>query len=264
MSNPSVACVMLASGRPEMTTRAVRSFLSQAYDNRLLVIWDTGSEPLNIRAEKTVYCPVVGSGQRSIGELRNDAIGMATNADIVVTFDSDDWSGPRRIEEQVALLVASGAEACGYNEVLFWDTHKTDHVRDITTAIGLAGWEDRSESWLYSNPAPNYAIGASLAFWRSTWARRPFPHLPVPGNRQSAGEDAEWLKGVKCVGVSGIGDGQPYLTLRPGEPSLDAAMPRLICSVHGGNSQAYELALPSPYFKRVEQWDQYCRKEMAQ
>lgn len=254
MSNPSVACVMLVSGRPDMTARAVRPFLSQTYDNRLLLIWDTGDALLNIRAEKTIYCPVFSTRERSIGELRNDAIGMATSADIIVTMDSDDLSHPRRIEEQVALLAASGAEACGYNEVLFWDG------RDAAVeGGGIAGAWARGQggqAWLYSNPAPNYAIGASLAFWRSTWQRRPFPHLPIPGNRQSAGEDAEWLKGVKCVGVTSlIGDTFD----NPKEPFYD---PRLICGVHGQNSQAYSLAMPSVYFKRAPQFDEYARGTM--
>lgn len=267
MNNPSVACVMLASGRPAMTARAVASFVASTYENRLLIVWDTGLEPLNIRAPKTVYCRPYSDHQRSIGELRNDAIGMATNADIIVTMDSDDVSHPRRIEEQVALLVASGAEAVGYNEALFWDSTKcmirVDPSRPGPDGEGCLGVvESVGEAWLYSNPAPNYAIGASLAFWRSTWARQPFPHLPVPGNRQSAGEDAEWLKGVKCVGVSSIPNGP-----RAGWPfsARDnyGEAPRLIASIHGGNSQAYELALPSPYFKRAAQFDNLCRREMA-
>lgn len=253
MSNPSVACVMLASGRPQMVARTLRSFQQQTYDNRLLIIWDTGDPPLNIRAEKTVYCRPFNGRTVSIGELRNEAIGLATNADIIVTMDSDDWSHPQRIEEQVQLLEASGADAVGYNEVLFWD----ERIRPVTLpAGGKCGFGDgeRNEAYLYSNPQPNYAVGASLCFWRSAWQRHPFPHLPIPGNKQCAGEDGEWLKGVDCCG------GVPRsLGIDDGVKERD---PRLICSIHGSNDRDYSLAMTAPQFKRMPSFDAYCREAM--
>jgi hypothetical protein len=258
MSNPSVAAVMLVNGRPEMARRAVASFVNQTYDNRLLIIWDTGEEPLNIRAPKTICCRPYSDRDRSIGELRNEAIG-ATNADIIVTFDSDDWSHERRIEEQVALLTQyRDVEAVGFNECLFWHEERIMPVTNPDPDSGKfgIGTPVPSEAYLYSNPHPNYAIGASLAFWRSTWQRRPFPHLPIPGNRQSAGEDAEWLKGVKCAVWPCT------MTSPDGCTWTMDQEPRLICSIHGGNSQMYELGLNSPYFKRAAEWDDYCRKEM--
>lgn len=278
----SVTAIMLVDGRPEMVHRAVRSFEGQTYKNRVLLVWDTGTLATPVRAEGVVYCSPPHPIPVSVGELRNEAISFGSaSADVIVTWDSDDASHERRIEEQVALLEASGAEVVGFNQVLFWDErgasprpkvpdglycrdcghdmyfhwHCTGSCQEINCECDV--YNQHGEAWLYSNPAPNYAIGASLCFWRSVWARRPFPHLPVPGNRQSAGEDAEWLKGVKCVAVSSLRF--PDI----GDSVGGNTEPRLICSIHGGNSQAYELAMPSPYFTRAPQFDEVCRKEMA-
>ncbi len=40
--SPTVACVMLVNGRPDMVKRAVASFRAQTYENSKLLIWDTG------------------------------------------------------------------------------------------------------------------------------------------------------------------------------------------------------------------------------
>src|SRR5205814_122178 len=101
---------------------------------------------------------------KSIGAIRNLAIKAAceywyTLPDIIVTFDSDDWSHPQRIAEQVALLQASGADCVGYREAVFYDTRPGQFCG----------------AWIYRSLDTSYAIGASLAFHKSTWERVPFP-----------------------------------------------------------------------------------------
>jgi len=261
-----------------MLKRAVQSFCAQTYQNKRMLLFDTGAEGPNteLYGEEVwgLWSPSAG---RWIGELRNDAIDT-TSADIICHFDSDDWSNPRRIEEQVALLESSGAEAVGYNEVIFWDETMETCMRNAREQMqgfpscGDApdfGPRELGEAYVYSNPRPNYAIGASLAYWRSTWQRRPFPHMPIPGNRQSAGEDAEWLNGVKCVSISGVTECALSLdgvsaagVYHQGDVWATPVVPRLICSVHGSNSQMYELSLGSPQFKRAAQGDEYCRAQM--
>jgi len=265
MRTPLACAICLVEGRPEMLKRAVQAFCNQTYQNKRMLLFDTSPEfPDTTINEEDVWGMWSPPAGRSIGELRNDAIDT-TSADIICHFDSDDWSSPRRIEEQVALLESSGAEAVGYHEAIFWDETLVGHI-EHAARFEIRGGEaveiaapvmDIGEAYLYYNPRPNYAIGASLAYWRSTWQRRPFPHLPIPGNRQSAGEDAEWLKGVKCVAVSSIGADVPL----PGLPVNDLD-PSLICSIHGQNSQAYDLALASPYFKRAAWFDDYCCAQM--
>jgi len=134
MSAPIVACVMLANGRPEMVARAERCFEAQTYEKSYMIRYDN-------------------HGQKSIGALRNEAnAGSAIiNPDIICHWDSDDWSHPNRIAEQVALLQASGAECVGYHQMLFWAEHST---YPVSTA----------EAWLYRASIPNYTIGTSICY----------------------------------------------------------------------------------------------------
>lgn len=68
------------------------------------------------------------------------------------------------------------------------------------------------------------------------------------------GEDTAWIAGQKVCGVSSIVDEQP----------------RLICSIHGGNTNpGYATLVAAPQcdqvrsqFERVPGWDAYCAERM--
>jgi hypothetical protein len=138
MKNPSVACVMLVNGRPEMTARARKAYQSQTYTNKTLVEFKSGSG-------------------RTIGELRNTANAFAAGSDIIIHWDSDDWSYPKRIEEQVYLLQTTGAACVGYRSMLFWD-------------------EVHRQAWEYQFiGAQSYALGTSMCYWRDAWLGNKFP-----------------------------------------------------------------------------------------
>ena len=118
MADPTVCAVMLTRNRPDMARRAVRSFESQTYQNKRLVIWDTVCGPTVRHAGHFQHCTIGDAGE-SIGKLRNQANALCRE-DIIIHFDDDDVSHPNRIAEQVAHLQASGAECVGYREMLFW------------------------------------------------------------------------------------------------------------------------------------------------
>src|SRR6185369_11808099 len=119
---PLVVGVMLTADRHDMTRRAIASFEAQTYERKCLLVLDSGREPLNLPTNiRQIYKHMPGV-KLTVGELRNVANAMAGGADIIAHFDSDDWSHPRRLEEQVALLQASGADVVGYNEILFWES----------------------------------------------------------------------------------------------------------------------------------------------
>lgn len=222
MSFPIVTGIMLVNGRPQMTARAVQSFLAQTYprERRYLIIWDTG-EPKY--AAPFVYDPHGveiwhrGSGA-TIGALRNAAIEQA-RGEIIATFDSDDVSHPARISEQVSLLQSSGSEAVGYNRALFWE-------------------ERNAAAWEYGFDARNYALGASTTFWRRTWERVPFDDI-------NHGEDRRFVSKIQALGVSSIGD-----------------EPRVIFSIHGGNTSVVKPEQERACFKRAAHFDAYCRNAM--
>ncbi len=255
---PSVCAVLLTRDRPEMTKQAVRSFEAQTYPAKRLVIYDTSTGQANnvITRHRGHYQKIViGDIPKTIGELRNAANALVRgDEEIIVTFDSDDLSHANRISEQVQLLQNSGADCVGYREVLFW--------REPVTC----GTQSGGEAWLYTNPDPRYCIGASLAYWRASWERHPFPALPT--GPESSSEDHEWLKGVRSVGVSGLITGVLPAEAGPtiGEymPAPFNAGPRLLCRIHGQNTMNYSRVLhEGTTWHRVPAWDRYCRERFA-
>lgn len=269
-NQPTVACIMLANGRPEMCARAMKCFDAQTYDNRIDVIWDN-------------------DGSRSIGALRNEA-NRSTDCDIICHWDSDDWSHPDRIAEQVALLQSSGAECVGYNEMLFWfnamgcscfkspgppwyaaqcrkplhhvgehdfGTQKQNHARfwknepiSFINADKITGApinNEFGEAWVYTMAfePQRYAMGASMCYWRETWERHPFPD-------QSAGcDDLFWFNAkLNIRSVSAFQN--EYGILKE---------PAMICGMHGSNTCA-SAAPGAKEWTRMPACDGYAREAM--
>lgn len=256
MTQSTVCAVMLTADRPEMARRAVECFRAQTYPAKTLLIYDTGTDdaedcpgdyPL------VIWIPEEKRG-RTIGELRNAAnshvegvevdLSAGTSrecgANILIHWDSDDWSHPNRIAEQVDLLQASGADVVGYNEMLFWRQDQN-------------GMDALSEAWLYTGSI----LGTSLCYWRKTWERRPF-------EARNAGEDYEFLKGLKTVGVSSSLSFDSWRSQNIEKPSRDCE-PRMIARIHAGNtSAAYapeELAKKREW-RPVPVWDAHCQAMM--
>ncbi len=263
MSDPMVCCIMLTRDRPEMARRAVECFRSQTYQNKRLLVYNTGSE-IGVHDHHQIAEVCVGLGDMTIGSLRNEAAAIAgSRSDIICHWDDDDWSHPNRISEQVALLQASVAECAGYREVLFWRTQyrvDTEMGRELPSI-------KHDQAWLYSRPSPYWVIGSSFCYWRSVWEKHPFPDLPArPKVKDGSTEDVVWRRGVKCVGVVSIAE--PYAnelnSSQRAELSLanERYSPRMICSIHGRNSQYYEIELYPDTWSRAPQWDAHCREVM--
>ena len=207
---------MLVCGRPELTERAVRCFDSQIYEPKELIEYRN-------------------NGDRPIGALRNAANAQATG-EIICHFDSDDWSHPNRIAEQVAFLESSGADVVGYNEMLFWREPRAFGTALVTPLNG--------EAWLYSYGPPKPTLGTSLCYWRKTWERKPFRN-DLPRNGESTGEDWEFIQGLKVVACSSLIG-----------PELFATRVRMIARIHGGNSVKYNLEdANGTCWSRAPEWD---------
>ena len=252
---------MLVNGRHEMVRRAIRSFEAQTYPACRLILYDTSPAdvrdlqdivgiPLADREDIEVFesSAIDHHGERkTIGHLRNRANACDGSSDIILHWDSDDWSHPRRIEEQVALLQQSGADCVGYREMLFWDTRPGQFCG----------------AYLYSHPLKTYCIGTSLCYWRRVWEQKPFPDLPNPkGGHGGTGEDDAWHKQVTCAAVKSC-EYNREATIT-GDTLADERQPRMIASIHGSNTMHHErnLAANSPQWKRAPGWDIYCREKM--
>jgi glycosyltransferase involved in cell wall biosynthesis len=222
-----------------MAARAVRCFTRQTYPAKRLLIVNTGEGPMAEESATVMEPCFIGADALSIGALRNLACENAA-ADIIVHMDDDDLSHPFRIEEQVALLQVSRAAAVGYRECLFWRTPYAPYVAD---PFRPATWGHDGEAWLYINPNQRHAIGASLCYWREAWRTQPFADLPK--SPQGTGEDVEWLRRVTCVGVSAV-----------------ESQPRMICTIHGGNSSDYSIIERSVTWRCTPEWDMRVRAIM--
>lgn len=251
---------MLANGRPAMVRRAIRSFLAQTYEPCVLLVYDTSPSPLTTASEfyapgRIFHLHKPDDAGKTIGTLRNLA-NASCSPDIFAHWDSDDWSHPNRLAEQVQLLKAgqaSDVQVIGYRDMLFW--RDTPDVIEEDFLDGSARRIPGGEAWLYRHVLRSFCIGTSLCYWRSAWQQKPFPDLPKPGIN-AAGEDDLWHKAFHSLGERSA--------------ELDAAgevifEPRMIASIHGGNSSYYgrDLLEHSPNWKRVPAWDTHCGKVMA-
>lgn len=244
MKEPTVCAIMLTRDRPELAKKAVECFRAQTYQNKRLLIWDTGEWPqstMDIWEDEAITHILSSPRKLTVGALRNEAAAFWTEYPILVHFDDDDYSHPNRIAEQVALLQTSRADVVGYNEMLFWRTPVP--VTGHPEAVQLGG-----EAWLFTRHQSSYAVGASLCYWRSFWERNQFPDQPRPGNM--GGEDWAFIQRAHVHAVSSL-CGPP--------PDSDYDTPRMIQRIHGSNtSKAYE-ELKEPSWKRVSEWDERVR-----
>lgn len=252
MSTPSVCAILLTADRPEYTRQAVDCFRRQTYANKRLLVVDSsefGNDELEME-----WLTYFRANQYTIGELRNKAC-ERSESEIIVHWDSDDYSHPNRIAEQVALLQSSGANCVGYNKMLFWR-------ESVICGAGPACPHDKpGEAWLYSNANPHYALGTSLAYKREVWERKPF-------EATSHGEDEKFIRGLKVVSVPSC---PPYYGASGMDgTSVTMRQPRMIARIHSSNtSTAYsprkmeaEARKPNPMWCRVTEWDSYCAETM--
>lgn len=187
MSDPLVVCVMLTADRQAMADRAVRCFQRQTYQNKRLLIYDTGAQYFHVAkgcesSVRTVHTLKASS----IGELRNRANRKADEADIIAHWDDDDISYPNRLTEQVAALQelrkqGTGVDVVGSRGMWFWDSTggRYDIDGQLQNPVGQA--------WYYLHPRPYYCVNASVAYWYSAWERAKFPDT-------SRAEGHAWLK----------------------------------------------------------------------
>lgn len=242
MSDPVVCAIMLMNGRAEMARKAVDSFKTQTYANKRLLVWDTGELNAYFETEDELVGHVPAEAYReprpTIGKLRNEANAFWNSFPILCHWDSDDWSHPRRIEEQVVLLQASGKGCVGYRELLFWDQRP---IQANSARPDLNNWP-RREAWLYRQDEPTMVIGTSMMYWRAAWEACPFVNAPH--------EDYRWYlaNARKCVGVTSLVGGEP----------------RMIARIHGANTETIhpKESIASPW-RRAAKYDSYCAERMA-
>lgn len=168
---PFVTCICPTKNRSHWLHGAIDSFLSQDYQGgaELLVV-DDGSDNTEELVERKQFeshhDPMrEGSLLRyirfsgNIGQKRNYACGLA-NGELIAHWDSDDYSLPGRLSEQVSRLVSFDKSVAGYHTMKFLDFRT-------------------NERWWKFSGRPREALGTSLVYRRDFWQTHPFLNLQI-------------------------------------------------------------------------------------
>jgi glycosyltransferase involved in cell wall biosynthesis len=133
-----------------MARAALDCWLRQDYENKELVILDDDDDPSfpdgldlpGVRYYST-------DKPMTLGAKRNEVNALA-HGEIIAHFDSDDWSAPDRIQDQIDRLEKAKLPITGYSTLLFWDVLK-----------------QQAKRWKCN--IPGYVCGTSLMYKKEFW-----------------------------------------------------------------------------------------------
>jgi glycosyltransferase involved in cell wall biosynthesis len=182
---PLISCLMVTRDRLRLAKAAIRSYAAQTYRSRELVIVTDGDA--RFRAALGRYVEATGvDGVRvvvpdtpglTLGRLRNLAVAEA-RGEIVCQWDDDDYSHPRRLEQQAAFMAAEGAGACLL----------TDHLQlmERERLLFWVDWTDGGRLQGQDQLAPGTLM----------MAREVAPAYPEDGPNARRGEDSVLLSAL--------------------------------------------------------------------
>jgi glycosyltransferase involved in cell wall biosynthesis len=174
-----VSCLMVTRPSLErlpLVQRGIESYMRQVYRRTELVIaLDDGPEEAADRLKQYVAAlgrtdvrVVRAPHPTSLGALRNFAMSQASG-DLLAVWDDDDIQHPRRLDEQVRALVASGAIGVFLSEALhfFVDTNElywTNYKNSVQKCLPGTGVVSRSVAARYPETGPRCARGEDTEF----------------------------------------------------------------------------------------------------
>lgn len=151
-----VTALCVTRNRRQWLPKAIECFLKQTHKSLEMLIVSDGEDVTDlIPAEERIRHFHI-DGAVDIGTKRNFGCALS-RGEVIAHWDDDDYSGPKRISDQVRRLQESGKAVTGYREMRF-----TDAVR----------W------WLYRG-SPDFVLGASLCYRKDWWESHKFPPLQV-------------------------------------------------------------------------------------
>ncbi|MGH6726972.1 MAG: glycosyltransferase family 2 protein [Pseudolabrys sp.] len=153
-ANPLVSCLMMTRGNIELMKYSLACYQRQTYANRELVIVAEPEAGEKVRtfiaSQGAINVSVfVAPPGLTIGDHRNLGTARARGA-ILVCWDDDDLSDPRRLETSHDILRRSGAAAAFCSRLLVWWPQ-----RKLAAISARRVWEGTIAAW--RNYMPVYA-----------------------------------------------------------------------------------------------------------
>lgn len=186
--------------------------------------------------------------------MRNFVIERWITSPLICNWDDDDWSHPKRIEEQVRLLEYSVVDCVGYRSMVFWRPDEFSDPASGPTSILRPG-----EAYFYQYGGRDYALCTSLMYTRESWERGGRFKDVIAGNGEESHYWA-WLHRIKLRTIE--------VNQFPSEAGvvMYGAEPRIIATIHGGNAVQTDPALrtkdnPADWM-RCPEMDEHCRSRL--
>jgi glycosyltransferase involved in cell wall biosynthesis len=144
--NPLVSCLMMTRGHIDVLRFSLACYRRQTYAHRELVVVaepDAGDKVRAFMASQGIpnVTVFVAPHGLTIGDHRNIAAARARGA-ILVTWDDDDLSDPRRLDIAVQILRKTGAAAAFVSRLLVWWPQ-----RKIAAISNRRTWEGSLAAW---------------------------------------------------------------------------------------------------------------------
>jgi len=180
--DPLVSCIMPTYNRRAFVAQAIAYFLRQDYPNKELIIVDDGTDAIGDLVpvdERFRYMRL--NVRTTVGAKRNLACEQARGS-IIAHWDDDDWHAQHRLRYQVEALLLEGADMCGINTLLFYDTG-SQHA-----------WQ-----YVYRSGGRVWLSGSSLCYRRSFWASNRFANINL-------GEDARFVWNGRAGRITTLSD----------------------------------------------------------
>jgi glycosyltransferase involved in cell wall biosynthesis len=150
-----VSVLLCTSNRRHLIGMALDSYRLQTYEPKQLVVVDDGDDSIYDLVADIDNCNYMFYPATSLSQKRNVGIREA-KGELICHFDSDDWSAPKRLWNQVETLLQHNAEMVGYHTAYFWD-------------------EIERRASCYRNGTPNYSWGPCLMYRKQFAIEHPWP-----------------------------------------------------------------------------------------
>lgn len=115
---PLVTVLLCHNSLRHLVHLALDSYRNQDYEPRELVVVDDGPEPILDLMVGIPTCLYFYHPSKNLSAKRNFGV-RAAKGQLIVHQDADDWSGPGRISDQVAML--GDSQVGGYGPAFWYD-----------------------------------------------------------------------------------------------------------------------------------------------